>query len=98
MAETRHLRNAPIREAIIDLRVKARSGLSQDDLSSALPTLKEAFPSVERPRLVLDIDAYRVSDIDPSSPDLERILRELRDLKNRLFFGSLTDQALRQFE
>ena len=59
--------------------------------------LPDADSPDDSPRLILDIDAYR--DF-PQGIDVEqawRCLEELRDLKNRLFFSSITEEALREF-
>jgi uncharacterized protein (TIGR04255 family) len=48
--------------------------------------------------LTLDIDVYREADLSPEGPDLELVLRRLRELKNRVFFALLTDEALDLFQ
>ncbi len=50
MPQPRHLQSAPITEAIIDLRVKARPGFSAQEFSSLKPTLADSFPKVEERR------------------------------------------------
>jgi len=50
MATPRHLRNAPITEAIIDLRVKARTGFRPEDFSDLKVKLVKQFPKVEERR------------------------------------------------
>ena len=47
MPAPRHLRNAPIREAIIDYRVKARPDLKAEDLGALRPELAKSFPRIE---------------------------------------------------
>ena len=48
--------------------------------------------------LILDIDAFRPLQIEPASwPKLLEILVSLRDLKNRVFWNSLTDRCLNLF-
>lgn len=48
--------------------------------------------------IVLDIDAYSEEHHDADSAKIEDVLWRLRELKNRIFFGSLTDKAMRLFE
>lgn len=48
--------------------------------------------------VILDVDAYRFSDLSPDSEDLWAILEQLRHLKNRCFFGSLTERAAELYE
>jgi uncharacterized protein (TIGR04255 family) len=49
--------------------------------------------------VLLDIDAYKQSEfaID-DEPAMEQTFRQLRDFKNLIFFNSVTDETLRQFE
>jgi uncharacterized protein (TIGR04255 family) len=48
--------------------------------------------------LILDIDAFRAGQIDPSSwPGMLEILMSIRDLKNRVFRNSLTEKCLSLF-
>jgi uncharacterized protein (TIGR04255 family) len=48
--------------------------------------------------LILDIDAYRMRDIEVHSEQIAATFEALRDFKNRIFFESLTEQTLREFE
>lgn len=47
--------------------------------------------------LVIDIDVYKVCTLEPSFEELRGHFRQIRDLKNMLFFGSLTEHGLEQF-
>jgi len=42
----------------------------------------------------LDIDVFVVRDVEPTATALTPILATLRDLKNRVFFALLTDEAI----
>ncbi len=48
--------------------------------------------------VILDIDAYKVGEFDPHGAEISEVLAALRVFKNRIFFGSLTDVALREYE
>lgn len=49
--------------------------------------------------IILDIDVFSdAAELTPDDARLEPILERLRDLKNRLFFESLTEDAVRVFE
>lgn len=52
MAEYRHLNNAPITEAIIDLRVRLPSEFQVKNFSSLRETLHDQYPGVEERRLI----------------------------------------------
>jgi len=48
--------------------------------------------------LILDIDAYREVSLDSADPVMGAIFEDLRVFKNKIFFSSITEQALRRFE
>jgi uncharacterized protein (TIGR04255 family) len=56
-------------------------------------------PSGEPPRLpfILDIDVIREATFEPSSSSLWETLEHLRDFKNELFYGSITDKTKELF-
>jgi len=43
--------------------------------------------------VILDVDAFSFTDLDPMDDKLWVILEHLRTLKNNSFFGSLTERA-----
>jgi uncharacterized protein (TIGR04255 family) len=50
------------------------------------------------PSLVFDIDVYRTGDLVVDSSAMEQVLGDLREYKNNIFFGSLTERFVREFE
>lgn len=48
--------------------------------------------------LILDIDAYQNGNWEPDSDDIEGVLEVLHELKNQVFFASLTEATLERFE
>jgi uncharacterized protein (TIGR04255 family) len=48
--------------------------------------------------VILDIDAYKEAQFSPEDAEVERVFLQLRKFKNLIFFNSLTDETLRQFE
>ena len=50
MPDQRHLRNAPITEAIIDFRVKARTAFRPEEFADLRTPLAERFPNVDERR------------------------------------------------
>lgn len=48
--------------------------------------------------VILDIDAFKVGEFDPRGAEIARVLEALHGFKNTIFFGSLTDAALRLYE
>jgi uncharacterized protein (TIGR04255 family) len=47
--------------------------------------------------LILDIDVARTGDFVPEGNELWEVLEDLRNLKNQVFFGSVTPKALELF-
>lgn len=50
------------------------------------------------PTLLLDIDAFKTGNFETTSGALTPVLNDLRDYKNQIFFGSLTEDFVRTFE
>lgn len=48
--------------------------------------------------VILDIEAYRHSDAGALDKDVEPTLAGLHDMKNRIFFGSLTKDQIKRYE
>lgn len=44
--------------------------------------------------VIIDIDAFYVENLEPGNDKLWQMVEDLRNLKNRCFFGALTDSAL----
>lgn len=43
--------------------------------------------------VILDLDAFMSANLEPADPELWSMLERLRELKNRSFFGTITEQA-----
>jgi uncharacterized protein (TIGR04255 family) len=63
-------------------------------LTQALEQVTEATPLP----VILDIDVFRETKFPVGSPVVWQYLAELRDLKNRCFFGALTEEAVELYE
>jgi uncharacterized protein (TIGR04255 family) len=48
--------------------------------------------------VILDIDVYRQSDVGALLDKVEPSLAVLHDMKNRIFFGSLTEHQVKRYE
>lgn len=59
--------------------------------------LESLYPSEPAP-VILDVDAFTFSDLAPEDQKLWKTLENLRELKNRCFFGSLTDKAVELYK
>lgn len=47
--------------------------------------------------LILDIDVFTTHELEIETSELDRILKEMRWLKNKTFFGTVTEKALEAF-
>jgi uncharacterized protein (TIGR04255 family) len=50
------------------------------------------------PSLLFDIDVYRAGDLEINSAAVTGVLGDLREYKNEIFFGSLTERFVEVFE
>jgi uncharacterized protein (TIGR04255 family) len=64
------------------------------NLTLALDSTKPDGPTP----VILDIDAYKITDLDPKDEKIWEILENLRTLKNNSFFSTLTEQAVELYE
>ena len=64
------------------------------NLTLALESIQPSEPAP----VILDVDAFIFSDLAPEDQKLWKILENLRELKNRCFFGSLTDNAVELYK
>jgi uncharacterized protein (TIGR04255 family) len=48
--------------------------------------------------VILDVDVFTNRDLNPNDPELWLILNRLREIKNKCFFGVLTDRAVELYE
>lgn len=58
----------------------------------------ETTPLSEPTPVILDIDAFITTDLPPGDARLWETIERLRDLKNRTFFSSITEQAAELYE
>lgn len=75
--------------------------LLQDDESGVSASVTQASQVQLDPSsaaVILDIEAYRQSDAGTLDQQVEPTLRALHDMKNRIFFGSVTKDQLKRYE
>lgn len=73
----------------------------QDDACGATAIVTQALEQVPQTPpvpVILDIDVFREARFPPDTMQVWDYLAELRALENRLFFGALTEDALRLYE
>jgi uncharacterized protein (TIGR04255 family) len=71
MAEIRHLRNAPITEAIVDFRASLPADFKAEAFAQARDQLRESYPVVEEQRVFRAKFAFKEGK--PAHPDTESI-------------------------
>lgn len=77
-----------------------RSVLHDPQTGNSILLTQASEPSSDQEHLtiLLDVDAFREADIDAGDDRLLSLLESLRNLKNRAFFGSVTEQTLEMYE
>jgi uncharacterized protein (TIGR04255 family) len=70
----------------------------QTDIAAHVAQALEANTPEQRLIVILDIDTYKQSEFAIDDPVIKQTLQQLRDFKNIVFFNSLTEETLRQFE
>lgn len=70
----------------------------KSDARVILTVALDRASSEERAPVIVDIDAFRVIELETQDSGLWDILEALRELKNRCFFGSITEAAARLYE
>jgi uncharacterized protein (TIGR04255 family) len=72
---------------------------SHDPGTGYLANVTEAIESgPENPVVILDIDAYTLSGLGLRSAELTPALARLHQIKNEIFFGSITEETARLYE
>jgi uncharacterized protein (TIGR04255 family) len=70
----------------------------ESDSSVILTLALDNAPPGTRAPVILDIDAFRVTNLELPNQDFWDILDELRVLKNRSFFSTITETTARLYE
>ena len=71
-----------------------------DPETNAVGIFTQALEGVpaDRAPIVLDIDVFREMECKVQGEECWQVLDSLRGLKNRIFFGSITEQTAEMFE
>lgn len=63
-----------------------------------LTQVLESIVDTEYLPIILDIDVYKKEQYKPADPSIWDVFETLREVKNQIFFSSLTEKAIRLFE
>jgi uncharacterized protein (TIGR04255 family) len=66
---------------------------SASDARVVLTLALDGMPAGGPAPVILDIDAFTLTTLDPTDRELWTTLERLRELKNRSFFGTITEPA-----
>lgn len=80
-----------VKNSMSTFHVEQQDGVTEARIMTAISF--DATPSV-----LLDIDCFRAGPLRPDAPEIWEQLRVLRDTKNKIFFGSITEELAREFE
>ena len=70
----------------------------EDAIAAHVTQALQPSSDAQRLTVILDIDAYKEAEFSLEDPAIERTLNQLRAFKNLIFFNSVTEETLRQFE
>jgi uncharacterized protein (TIGR04255 family) len=98
-----YLRAAPVvppelPQSISSFLTRVTISDSQTDIAAHVAQALEANTAEQHLIVILDIHTYKQSEFAIDDPIIEQTLQQLRDFKNTIFFNSLTEETLRQFE
>jgi len=68
------------------------------DIAAHVTQALETHPTDQGLSVILDIDAFKQREFVVNDPEIGETLSRLREFKNLIFFGSLTEEILRQFQ
>jgi uncharacterized protein (TIGR04255 family) len=70
----------------------------EQDLTAHVTQAFEGAPGPGKGKLILDIDAFREKDVPVESEEVAGTFSALHEFKNRVFFESLTEEAIGRLE
>ena len=70
-----------------------------DERSKSIAIVTETIEPVKEDTvpLIFDIDVFREGTFDPERPEIWEAMEQLRQLKNEIFFNSITEKAKELF-
>lgn len=68
------------------------------DIAAHIAQALEVNVSGKQPAVIFDIDAFKQGEFAIDDPAIEEMFNRLRGFKNLIFFNSLTEETVRQFE
>lgn len=71
---------------------------SETDISANITQALEKSVTPNYVTIILDVDAYKFGEFDSNNDDIWPIFEELHDIKNQIFFNSITEETARLFE
>lgn len=71
---------------------------STKDITANITHSFESVPQRNYITIILDIDVYKQGDFPSDNEEMWYIFEKLRDMKNRIFFNSITEDTARLFE
>jgi len=77
-----------------------RVHVADEPRSSAAVIVQALEPQIDPHvmSLLLDIDAYRELNLAPTDPDLPALFQQLRELKNEIFYASITERSAEMYQ
>jgi hypothetical protein len=88
----------PISQVIKEFLTRVH--VADEPRSSAAVIVQALEPQIDPHvmSLLLDIDAYRELNLAPTDPDLPALFQQLRELKNEIFYASITERSAEMYQ
>lgn len=71
---------------------------SEINISANITQALERSVKSDHTAIILDIDVYKISEFDSNNDDIWPIFAKFHDIKNQIFFNSITEETARLFE
>jgi uncharacterized protein (TIGR04255 family) len=91
---------ADIPQAVREYLMRVVVQDSEKQISAVLTQALESGVAEATGSILLDVDAFKEvrRPLTPSDSEIERIFGELREMKNRIFYASITEKAAEAYE
>jgi uncharacterized protein (TIGR04255 family) len=98
-----HLTSPPSAPEVLASTIRSyltRTVLQASESGNSITITQASEPSTDPDHIVvlLDVDAFRDVDMNPTDEAVMAILQALRNLKNQAFFGSITERTAEMYE
>ncbi len=88
----------PVSSTVLDFLSRVHIADQKRDAAAIVVQALEPQIDPNLMSLYIDIDAYHLGTLDPEDPSLREIFQRLRELKNEIFYASVTEMAVEKYQ